>query len=269
MKSSLLALLLVAVVLFVAVESHRRFRGLGRRPPRRWNNGKPMGQWNGNRRRWHGGNQGGHFRPLGWNHGKPMGPYNGNRWKWQRRNQGRPCDRLSERPRNCSDFLDGTCVACDDQFVLKTFNFPRCNKTICVPCWRLKWRNPDLYRQQCERNTTARFKCPRGCVNCSSHGVCTECKPGLKLYSPPNSNITKCVSSEAKQNKSACGKMCMECSESGVCLKCIEPLELIQIPVVKGLSDPEYKRTICGKPGFYKGKTRKGGRNPGVLDVPQ
>ncbi|CAH3177042.1 unnamed protein product [Porites evermanni] len=208
MKSSLLALLLVAVVLFVAVESHRRFRGLGRRPPRRWNNGKPMGQWNGNRRRWHGGNQGGHFRPLGWNHGKPMGPYNGNRWKWQRRNQGRPCDR-------------------------------------------------------------PRFKCPRGCVNCSSHGVCTECKPGLKLYSPPNSNITKCVSSEAKQNKSACGKMCMECSESGVCLKCIEPLELIQIPVVKGLSDPEYKRTICGKPGFYKGKTRKGGRNPGVLDVPQ
>lgn len=53
----------------------------------------------------------------------------------------------------------------------------------------------------------------------------------------------------------ACGKMCMECSESGVCLKCIEPLELIQIPVVKGLSDPEYKRTICGKPGFYKGRS--------------
>lgn len=47
----------------------------------------------------------------------------------------------------------------------------------------------------------------------------------------------------------------MECSESGVCLKCIEPLELIQIPVVKGLSDPEYKRTICGKPGFYKGRS--------------
>lgn len=53
----------------------------------------------------------------------------------------------------------------------------------------------------------------------------------------------------------ACGKMCMECSESGVCLKCIEPLELIEIPVVKGLSDPEYKRTICGKRGFYKGRS--------------
>ena len=106
MKSSLLALLLVAVVLFVAVESHRRFRGLGRRPPRRWNNGKPMGQWNGNRRRWHGGNQGGHFRPLGWNHGKPMGPYNGNRWKWQRRNQGRPCDRRKLiNPKNINSIM--------------------------------------------------------------------------------------------------------------------------------------------------------------------
>ena len=54
----------------------------------------------------------------------------------------------------------------------------------------------------------------------------------------------------------ACGKMCMECSESGVCLKCIEPLELIQIPVVKGLSDPEFKRTICGKwPSLNKGRS--------------
>ena len=51
--------------------------------------------------------------------------------------------------------------------------------------------------------TAARFKCPRGCTNCSSRGVCTECKPGLKLYSPPNSNVTKCVSNEAKQNKSS------------------------------------------------------------------
>lgn len=54
----------------------------------------------------------------------------------------------------------------------------------------------------------------------------------------------------------ACGKMCMECSESGVCLKCIEPLELIQIPVVKGLSDPQFKRTICGKwPSLHKGRS--------------
>lgn len=48
----------------------------------------------------------------------------------------------------------------------------------------------------------------------------------------------------------------MECSESGVCLKCIEPLELIQIPVVKGLSDPQFKRTICGKwPSLHKGRS--------------
>ena len=115
MKSSLLALLLVAVVLFVAVESHKRFRGLGRGwgksrenqgTPSRWNNGKPVGQWNGNRRRWHGGNQGGHFRPLGWNHGKPMGPYNGNRWKWQRRNQGRPCyQRKLINPKNINSIM--------------------------------------------------------------------------------------------------------------------------------------------------------------------
>ena len=48
----------------------------------------------------------------------------------------------------------------------------------------------------------------------------------------------------------------MECSESGVCLKCIEPLDLIQIPVVKGLSDPQFKRTICGKwPSLHKGRS--------------
>ena len=35
--------------------------------------------------------------------------------------------------------------------------------------------------------------CGRGCANCSAPGLCTECNEGLKLLTPPNSNITKCV----------------------------------------------------------------------------
>lgn len=37
--------------------------------------------------------------------------------------------------------------------------------------------------------------CGRGCANCSAPGLCTECNEGLKLLTPPNSNITKCIRS--------------------------------------------------------------------------
>ena len=55
-----------------------------------------------------------------------------------------------ERPRNCSDFVDDICRECDNGFALKALNFPRCKKTVCVPCgWRLKRKDPALFLKQC------------------------------------------------------------------------------------------------------------------------
>lgn len=252
--------------------------------------------------------------------------------------------RCKERPRNCSDFVDDICRECDNGFALKALNFPRCKKTVCVPCgWRLKRKDPALFLKQCveecPRNCSLceegsckecepgffgvesrRFQrrvcvpcglkmkmywpdvylkectedgCGRGCANCSAPGLCTECNEGLKLLTPPNSNITKCVRScppfykldkdsslprcelRAKPNNN-CGKLCMNCSDDGVCLKCIEPLRLVKFgsyttckrqcpfPFRRRL-DPDSQLTICERPAK---NTRKGGRNPTLSDVP-
>lgn len=57
-------------------------------------------------------------------------------------------------PRNCSDCEEGMCLACDDDFALKTLRFN--NKSICVPCGRrLKMKDPALFLQQC---ITSKFK---------------------------------------------------------------------------------------------------------------
>ena len=35
--------------------------------------------------------------------------------------------------------------------------------------------------------------CGRGCANCTSPGLCTECEGDQKLFTQPGSNITRCV----------------------------------------------------------------------------
>ncbi|XP_078359509.1 uncharacterized protein LOC144643982 [Oculina patagonica] len=222
--------------------------------------------------------RGGKGRPGGLRPGgpRPGGRRPGGPRPWQKK--------FLECHRNCSDCQEGTCRACDDDFALKTITLRRFNKTVsvCVPCGRrLKMKNPALFIEQCVTG------CGRGCANCTEPGVCTECEEDLKLFTPPGSNITRCIKNcppfytlekgsspprcEVKQIKkpnNKCGKTCAACTEQGICTECLKPSVLIKFgdrsmcrqrcPFhFRKFVDPKTRATICEK---LDKQQRKGGR---------
>ncbi|KAL9984503.1 hypothetical protein ACROYT_G006803 [Oculina patagonica] len=188
---------------------------------------------------------------------------------------------VTECPRNCTTCEDGSCKICDDGF----FNVETrlLQRKICVSCGpRMKKNWPDVYVKECSQNG-----CGRGCANCPEPGVCTECEEDLKLFTPPGSNITRCIKNcppfytlekgsspprcEVKQitkPNNKCGKTCAACTEQGICTECLKPSVLIKFgdrsmcrqrcPFhFRKFVDPKTRATICEK---LNKQQRKGGR---------
>lgn len=173
-------------------------------------------------------------------------------------------EECTECPKNCSSCGEnGNCEICDDGFFKVQTRL--LNRTICVSCSRkMKRKWPEVYKEECTQNA-----CGRKCANCTMDGICIECEGDLRLFTSPHSNFTKCVKKcplfyklekgssparcEVKQGKRKCGKYCEECTEANVCTKCKEGLDLI---TQKGIG------LVC------KRKLRKGQKKNMSPDLP-
>lgn len=189
---------------------------------------------------------------------------------------------VTECSKNCSSCGDnGNCEICDDGFFKVQTRL--LNRTICVPCSRKMKKNwPDVYKKECRIHG-----CGRNCTNCTMDAVCTECEGDLKLYAPPGSNFTKCVkkcplfhkpekrSSPArcevkkakKTPKNKCKRLCAECTESGVCIKCKGNLVLQKMGKLSACNRRcRLPKKFCEK---RIGKSRKaGGKMTVTADLP-
>lgn len=193
--------------------------------------------------------------------------------------------------RNCSVWDKGNNQMCNPGFFKVQTRILK--RTVCVPCGRrMKRVWPDVFVRECTESG-----CGRGCANCTSPGLCTECERDQKLFTPPGSNITKCVrrcppfyklkkgvsppkcefqQKGGKPNRpnSKCGRGCEQCTLEGVCKKCFVELQLLKLrdrtictrrcpSTLRTYFDPETNTKICRKP--RRGK--KGGRkNPSQSD---
>ncbi|XP_020604893.1 proprotein convertase subtilisin/kexin type 5-like [Orbicella faveolata] len=191
---------------------------------------------------------------------------------------------VTECSKNCSSCGDnGSCEKCDDGFFKVQTRLLQ--RTICVPCsGKMKKKWPEVYKTECRLDA-----CGRNCTNCSMDGVCTECEGDLKLFAPSGSHFTKCIKKcplfhklekgssparcEVKQGKkpakTECQKMCAECTETGVCIKCKEGLVLVKLGNLSACKNrcpfPLKNAKICEK---RSRKLRKGGKMNVSADLP-
>ncbi|CAH3148095.1 unnamed protein product [Pocillopora meandrina] len=199
---------------------------------------------------------------------------------------------INDCSRNCSVCDNGNCQMCDPGFFKVQTRLLK--RTVCVPCGpRMKRNWPDVFVIECTESG-----CGRGCANCTTPGLCTECEGDQKLFTPPGSNITRCVrrcppfyklekgvspptcefqqeGGKPNRQNGKCGKDCEQCTEEGVCEKCFKEFQFLKLRdrticvrkcplTLRKYFDPETNRMICGK--SRRGK--KGGRkNPLLSDI--
>lgn len=195
---------------------------------------------------------------------------------------------VTECTKTCSSCGDnGNCEVCHDGFFKVQTRLLK--RTICVPCGvRMKKNWPEVYKKECRLHG-----CGRNCTNCTMDGVCTECEGDLKLFALSGSNFTKCVKKcplfhkpekgssparcEVKQGqkpmkpaaKTRCKKTCAECTETGACVKCKG--NLVRVTLGK-FSACKYRCPFSFNKAKYCekriGKSRKGGKMTVSADLP-
>lgn len=199
---------------------------------------------------------------------------------------------INDCSRNCSVCDNGNCQMCDPGFFKVQTRLLK--RTVCVPCGpRMKRNWPDVFVKECTESG-----CGRGCANCTSPGLCTECEGDQKLFTPPGSNIIRCVrrcplfyklekgaspptcefqhkGGKPNRQNGKCGRGCEQCTEEGVCEKCFKELQFLKLrdrticvrkcpSTLRKYFDPETNKMICGN--LRRGK--KGGRkNPLLSDI--